>query len=67
MKHYDDDTSQRMCEGKRAYTKKDAQSMLNLRRSRLRGSRRELRMYHCPRCNFWHLTDKEYGTFHLEA
>ncbi len=40
--------------GKRSYPKKDAQSA----RNRLRKRGAILRIYHCPKCNRWHLTHK---------
>jgi len=38
--------------GKNCYDKKTAQSMMNHRHKR--GAK--LRIYHCPLCNWWHLT-----------
>lgn len=53
------------CEGKLIYSKKEAISAKNLREKgrgkQGRGRRRKkpaknLRAYHCPQCNGWHLT-----------
>lgn len=44
-----------------SYTKRDAQTALNFLLSvRNFKCRREKRIYHCPDCNMWHLTSKEY-------
>jgi hypothetical protein len=29
--------------------------------------RREIRAYHCPECNCWHLTSKEYEQYQTES
>jgi len=48
-----------MCD-KRKFTKKEAQTALNfLKGMRGKKARKEKRYYHCPDCNFWHLTKKE--------
>lgn len=41
---------------KRDYTKKEAQTMKNLRESQHNGHR--LRVYQCNRCPHWHLTHR---------
>lgn len=51
-----------MCH-KRQYTKREANAAIN-RRMRGRSERRRgrpdyLRVYHCPNCNWWHLTSQE--------
>lgn len=53
--------SDRSCPtGKRTYDKKSAQSQMN-RENRKRGS--TLRIYHCPKCNQWHISrEKDYKT-----
>ncbi|MGD0778767.1 MAG: hypothetical protein ABSC05_38810 [Candidatus Solibacter sp.] len=38
--------------GKRTYRKRDAQTV----RNRLMKKGAVLRIYQCPKCNFWHLT-----------
>ena len=48
------------CEGKQPYSKKDAFTKINQRtqgRQHIRRHRpKSLRAYHCPECNWWHLT-----------
>lgn len=41
------------CNGKKCYTKRDAQTMRN---TRIKKGHDLLRIYPCPRCNWWHLT-----------
>ena len=43
--------------GKPIYDKKGAQSAINLRMKR---DHTKLRMYHCDKCNGWHLTKQMY-------
>ena len=43
----------KMCGNKKTYDKKTA---LTVRNRRLREGVEWLRAYHCPKCNFWHLT-----------
>jgi hypothetical protein len=47
---------------KRRYTKKEAVTALNFIRENRYGRqyRKEMRYYHCPLCNNWHLTSKEF-------
>lgn len=42
---------------KTPYTKRDAQTAINARRHG-RNAPRSLRIYHCDKCNAWHLTGK---------
>lgn len=44
-----------MCDKKQVYSKKDAQTVRNLR---MKSGSKELRIYHCPICNGWHLTSQ---------
>lgn len=46
------------CE-KTAYSKKDAQTAINAAMNRRTKRPKQLRSYHCPRCNAWHLTHQE--------
>jgi hypothetical protein len=48
----------KLCRGKQCYDKRGAESARN-RRLRGRNAPDYLRIYHCPRCNCWHLTSKE--------
>ncbi len=41
------------CKGKVKYDKKGAQTVKN---DRMRMEHTELRIYHCPLCNGWHVT-----------
>lgn len=45
----------RRCEQKGQYSKKDAQTIVN----HLKKQGRQIRKYHCPFCNLWHITHKE--------
>lgn len=46
--------SDRSCpSGKRTYDKKSAKSQLNREIKRTGG--KKLHVYHCPKCNHWHL------------
>jgi uncharacterized protein with PIN domain len=47
-------------DGKHKYSKKEAQTALNRvkQKHRRHDYRKECRVYHCPRCNGWHLTSK---------
>jgi len=48
-----------MC-SKVSFSKRDAQSVLNRIVSRGYGQyRKEIRIYHCPECNQWHLTSHD--------
>ena len=53
-----------MCEKKR-FSKREAIGALNYNKKRNvnrrfdRRFRREVRYYHCPECNYWHLTSKK--------
>ena len=56
------------CNGKRCFTKRDAETVRN-RRFKPGGGKRSnrrhnapdnLRIYHCPLCNCWYLTSKPY-------
>lgn len=53
--------SEPKCNGKICYSKKDAETARN-HRTKGRGRRHNrpdfLRVYHCPDCNFFHLTSK---------
>jgi len=50
-----------LCSGKKVYTKKEAQTVLNFLQGR--GNGKNLRIYQCPYCDFWHLTHKQkYGS-----
>jgi len=48
--------------GKRPYEKRIAQQIVNKRTGK-KGHRSKtagyLRMYHCPACNYWHVTHQE--------
>lgn len=50
------------CNGKRCYTKRDAETVRNARtkgRRKIRHGRpKELRIYECPDCGHWHLSSK---------
>lgn len=48
-------SNMRWCKGKPQYDKKSAISAKN---KRFRQDHTELRVYHCPSCNFWHLTSQ---------
>lgn len=54
--------SETTCNGKKCYTKRDAETVRNARtvgRRKMRHGRpKELRIYHCEFCNHWHLTSK---------
>jgi hypothetical protein len=41
------------CEGKISYPKRLGEEVRN---KRLREGAAKLRLYHCDRCNYWHLT-----------
>lgn len=43
----------RYCKGKPMYDKKTARTAVN---KRFKDDHVRLRIYHCNRCNFWHLT-----------
>lgn len=47
-----------VCE-KRPYSKREAQEARNARLRSRYGRPDDLRVYHCERCNHWHLTSKE--------
>lgn len=50
-----------MCTGKRAYTKRDALTVVNWRAGRkkfIRQPDRNLRVYQCSYCNLWHVTSR---------
>jgi hypothetical protein len=40
------------CGGKASYLKRNAETILNVRQ---RNSNKELRMYQCDKCDYWHL------------
>lgn len=44
-----------ICEQKKQYSKKDAQTTCNYQMSQ---GEKSLRIYQCPTCGFWHLTHK---------
>lgn len=47
------------CNGKKCFTKKDCQSKLNsLIKSGEWSAKQKGRIYHCPECDWWHLTSK---------
>lgn len=51
-----------MCD-KRQFSKREAEGALN-RNKNIKGKkvwkrRKEVRCYHCPECNTWHLTSKK--------
>lgn len=47
------------CFGKKAYSKKDAQTVINFSRKRFK---KIFRMYQCRFCNLFHLTTQAEGT-----
>jgi len=52
------------CNGKKCFSKRDAETARNKRLKPKRHQRRHntpdsLRIYHCQTCNGWHLTSKE--------
>ena len=51
------------CRGKYIYDKKGAETALNSLKRQGKGC---LRMYHCDRCNGWHLTHKDEIEYTIE-
>ena len=47
---------------KRKFNKREAKSALNMLKDSNKPWRKESRYYHCPLCNYWHLTSKEIDT-----
>mgnify|MGYP003403823145 FL=1 len=46
------------CE-KNSYSKKEAQTIINKNKKESKKFRKEIRYYHCDKCNLYHLTSKE--------
>ena len=46
---------------KKKFNKREAKSALILLMNSNKSWRRESRYYHCPFCNYWHLTSKDRG------
>lgn len=51
--------SQRRC-FKQSYTKVEAQTVVNSRMNSRNNRPDQLRIYHCERCNGWHVTHKDH-------
>lgn len=49
-----------MC-SKIQYTKKEAEAILKRIPKHRTKRKKPVRAYQCPKCNFWHLTSKEYS------
>ena len=46
------------CE-KKQFKKREAEAILKLKPKSNKHRKKEIRCYHCPLCNWWHLTSKE--------